>query len=179
MENIAILGAGGFIGTNLSLRLAQRKDINLTLVDRKEEYFNNIWNGLSSDQKKGIRLLEESFQGNSSFEHIIRDKDVIYHLISSTNPTIANRDISTEFTQNVIMTNNLLESCVKNKVKKVVFLSSGGTVYGTSDEVPLKECSPTFPINSYGIQKITIEKLLYFYNYTYGLDYRIIRLSNP
>ena len=68
----------------------------------------------------------------------------------------------------------------KNKfVKKVVFISSGGTVYGKEVRCPLNEDTPTNPISSYGLQKVTIEKLLYLYNYMYGLDYRIIRLANP
>lgn len=77
------------------------------------------------------------------------------------------------------MTNNLLQACIKYNVNKIVFLSSGGTVYGFSQEIPISENVSTFPINSYGIQKITIEKLIYFYNYNYGLDYKVIRLSNP
>ena len=62
---------------------------------------------------------------------------------------------------------------------KVVFVSSGGTVYGKEVDCPLKEKTATNPISSYGVQKITIEKLLYLYRYMYGLDYRIIRLANP
>lgn len=61
----------------------------------------------------------------------------------------------------------------------MVFISSGGTVYGKAMDCPLKEETPTKPISSYGIQKLTIENLLYLYWYMYGLDYRIIRLANP
>ena len=69
--------------------------------------------------------------------------------------------------------------CIRCGVKKVVFVSSGGTVYGKEVDCPLKEKTATNPISSYGVQKITIEKLLYLYRYMYGLDYRIIRLANP
>ena len=82
-------------------------------------------------------------------------------------------------TINVGMTANLLDACVRQKVKKVIFLSSGGTVYGKAESYPLKETTSTDPISSYGIQKLTIEKLLYLYHYMYNLDYRIIRLSSP
>ena len=60
-------------------------------------------------------------------------------------------------------------------MKKVIFFSSGGTVYGKEVGCPLKEDTPTKPISSYGVQKITIEKLIYLYHYMYGIDYRIIR----
>ena len=64
-------------------------------------------------------------------------------------------------------------------MKKVVFISSGGTVYGKESNCPLSEITATNPICSYGLQKVAIEKLLYLYHYMYGLDYRIIRLANP
>ena len=77
------------------------------------------------------------------------------------------------------MTIKLLDACVKEKVKKVIFISSGGTVYGKEVSCPLQEETATNPITAYGVQKITIEKLLYLYKYMYGLDYRVIRLANP
>ena len=87
--------------------------------------------------------------------------------------------IATELIANVVMTAKMLDACVKTGVQKVVFISSGGTVYGKEGACPLKEDMLTNPISSYGIQKITIEKLLYLYNYLHGLDYRIVRLANP
>ncbi len=61
----------------------------------------------------------------------------------------------------------------------MVCLSSGGTIYRKDAICPISENTSTYPITSYGVQKITIEKLLYLYWYIYGLDYRVIRLSNP
>ena len=179
MKNIAILGAGGFIGTNLTFRLLEKEKINLTVIDKKEEYLKNIKTKLNIGQMKNIKFRANQLNINSEFDSLVRGQEVIYHLISSTNPSTSNKDISRELSDNVIMTNNLLEACVRNNVEKVVFLSSGGTVYGASKEIPFQEDSPTFPINSYGLQKITIEKLLYLYKHTSNLDYRVIRLANP
>ena len=106
-------------------------------------------------------------------------QDVVYHLISTTVPTTSNQQIPQEISDNVELTSRLLESCVRCGVKKVVYLSSGGTVYGMNQVCPLREGMETNPINSYGVQKVMNEKLLYLYQYLYGLDYRIIRLSNP
>lgn len=61
----------------------------------------------------------------------------------------------------------------------MIFISSGGTVYGKITKCPIPEDTITYPISSYGVQKITIEKLLYLYKYMYGLDYRVVRLANP
>lgn len=100
-------------------------------------------------------------------------------MISTSLPNNSNTDISGGLVDNVVTTSLLLDACVSNAVKKVIFLSSGGTVYGISNNMPLNEESFTNPISGYGLQKISIEKLLYLYWYIHGLDYRIIRLSNP
>lgn len=179
--NIIILGAAGFIGTNLTISLAKEKDeynncINqITLFDREEAEFSNITQfGFSN-----VSIITGNFSIESDFEMITQNQDIVYHLISTTVPTTSNQQIAQELTENIAVTSKLLEACVKNGIKKVVFLSSGGTVYGKEKEMPLKENTATNPISSYGIQKITIEKLLYLYWYINGLDYRVIRLANP
>ena len=81
--------------------------------------------------------------------------------------------------ENLIATIRFLDACAKAGVKKVVFLSSGGTVYGREHTGICREEEEAFPITSYGVQKLAIEKILYLYREMYGLDYRIVRLSNP
>lgn len=171
---ILILGAAGFIGTNLTLKLAEDSANDLTLVDKKKEYFIP-----SIIQKDNISIVESNLDLSTDFDSILKGQDIVYHLVSTTVPTTSNLHISQELEANVIFSSNLFEACVRNNIKKVVFISSGGTVYGKEADCPLTEKTPTNPISSYGIQKITIEKLLYLYNYLYGLDYRIIRLANP
>jgi len=179
--NIIILGAAGFIGINLTLALAKEKDEkgkcrnNITLFDREIADFSHVRKSGFSD----ISIIRGNFDIDSDFEALTKDQDIVYHLISTTVPTTSNQQIAKEITSNVVVTANFLEACVKNKVKKVVFLSSGGTVYGKEKNMPLKEDMATYPISSYGLQKITIEKLLYLYRYMHGIDYRVIRLANP
>lgn len=181
LVNIIILGGAGFIGTNLTISLAKErsKDNNyvnhITVFDQGIADFSHI-------KKLGLQNISTmigNFNLESDFEAITKGQDIVYHLISTTIPTNSNQQIAKELTANISVTANLLDACVKNKVKKVVFLSSGGTVYGKAEASSLKEDTATNPITSYGIQKITIEKLLYLYNYIHGLDYRIIRLANP
>lgn len=175
MGNILILGAAGFIGTNLTKELAKNKDNHIILVDRNIEFFRPIMSfGLDN-----IEYSQSDLTVDINFDEVIKDADTVYHLVSTTVPSTSNGHISEELTGNVIFTANMLEACVHCGVKKVVFMSSGGTVYGKAVDCPLKEKTATNPISSYGIQKITIEKLLYLYWYLYGLDYRVIRLANP
>ena len=172
--NILILGAAGFIGTNLTTKLAENKDDQLTLIDRRKSYFGDI----EKLDYSNVEMKEASLDVDMDFS-VLKGQDIVYHLVSTNAPTTSNQHISQDIQANVLFSSALFDACVKQGVKKVVFISSGGTVYGKEAKCPLSENTPTNPISSYGVQKITIEKLLYLYNYMYGLDYRIIRLANP
>lgn len=173
--NIMLLGAAGFIGTNLMIHLAQDSNNQITLVDEKKEYFPKM----VINYQNNVSILESRFGAETDFETLLQGQDVVYHLVSTTVPGTSNLHISQEVISDIVFSSNLFEGCVHCGVKKVVFISSGGAVYGKEASCPLKELTSTNPISSYGVQKITIEKLLYLYNYMYGLDYRIIRLANP
>ena len=151
--DILLLGAAGFIGTNLTIKLAESKDNKITLVDKKREYFVNI----EKFEYQNLDVIESSLDENMDFS-ILEGKDVVYHLVSTNVPTTSNQHISQDIKNNVLFSLNLFEACVKYGVKKVVFISSGGTVYGKEAKCPLSEQTPTNPISSYGVQKITIEK---------------------
>lgn len=170
--NILILGAAGFIGTNLTLKLIEEKENQITVVDKNKNWFVN------EIVSENLIIKESSLDINMDFG-ILRNQDIVYHLVSTVVPSTSNQHISQDIEANVLFSSHLFDACVKYGVKKVVFLSSGGTVYGKESKCPLSESTTTNPISSYGVQKITIEKLLYLYNYMYGLDYRIIRLANP
>ncbi len=173
--NVAIMGAAGFIGTNLVLGLLKDQTNKITVVDEKKEYFVHYSEVVASK----LNVIELSFNNEADFDQCTKNQDIVYHLISTINPSTSNQNIGKELADNILLTIHLLESCVKNGVSKVIFISSGGTVYGKDAVCPIIESSKTQPINTYGIQKLTIEKLLYLYNHIHGLDYCIIRLSNP
>lgn len=173
--NVILLGAAGFIGTNIVIALAKEGGHKITVVDRNKAYFQT----LEDMHIPNLRIIPSNLTMDADYETLVKGQDVVYHLISTTVPTTSNRAIAEELKGNVVLSANLFEACAHQGVKKVVFLSSGGTVYGKEVECPLNEKTATNPITSYGIQKVTIEKLLYLYNYMYGLDYRIIRLANP
>ncbi len=171
---VLLLGAAGFIGTNLTIKLAANKNDKITLVDKNINWFSSI----EKFDFSNINIIESTLDMDMDFS-ILENHDVVYHLVSTNVPTTSNQHISQDIQTNVLFSSNLFDACIKYGVKKVVFISSGGTVYGKESLCPLSEITPTNPISSYGLQKVTIEKLLYLYNYMYGLDYRIIRLANP
>ena len=160
--NILLLGAAGFIGTNLALKLLEDPRNQLTLADTNRDYF------LPAVLRPGVTVLESPMDENTDFSPLVKGQDVVYHLVSTTVPTTSNRQVAQELRANVVMTSQLLEACVEQGVKRVIFLSSGGTVYGKAVACPLAEDTPTDPISSYGVQKITIEKLLHLYYCMHG-----------
>ena len=166
---ICIFGAASFIGTNLSLELS--KNNHLRLIDINKDYFiNNISNS---------EIIEDKLDSNTDFDKLLDGQDIVYHLFSTNNPSSSNIDFEKEIMPNIEFSIRLLESCVKNNIKKVIFISSGGAIYDKDEKCPLKEDSKVNPKSTYGLQKLMIEKLLYLYNFKYDLDYKIVRLSNP
>lgn len=170
---IAILGAAGFIGTNLIISLIRDVSNKILAVDESVLYFGECI------KASNVCLCECSFRPETDFEDLLAGQDIVYHLVSTNNPAYSNLSIGKDIADNVLISVNILEACVKNHIKKVIFISSGGTVYGDKAACPIRENEITNPINTYGIQKLTIEKLFYLYHYMYGLDYTIIRLANP
>ena len=105
--------------------------------------------------------------------------DVVFHLASTTIPKSSNDAPVFDIQSNLVRTTRFLEICVKSNVARVVFLSSGGTVYGVPTSLPVSENHETNPICSYGIVKLAIEKYLYLFRRLYGLSYVVLRPSNP
>lgn len=177
-DGILILGAAGFIGTNLTLRLLHEKK-KLFLFERAEAVFApKVQCAIKQGDAYQIRgsFLENIWQDKLS---LLREVDTVYHLISTTCPTNSNRNTAIEIEENMVSTIRFLDACVEAGVPRIVFLSSGGTVYGKEHTGLCREEEEAFPITAYGVQKLGIEKILYLYHHMYGLDYRIVRLSNP
>jgi UDP-glucose 4-epimerase len=126
-----------------------------------------------------VEWIEGDLVNQEDLEAAIQGCDIIYHLVSTTLPKSSNDNPAYDIETNVIGTLHLLDLARKKMGKKVIFISSGGTVYGVPGEVPIKESYPTNPLCSYGIVKLTIEKYLALYHQLYGLDYCVIRPSNP
>jgi UDP-glucose 4-epimerase len=108
----------------------------------------------------------------------LTDMDIVVHLISTTLPKTSNDDPAFDVQSNVVETLFLLEQCVFQKIKKIIFFSSGGTIYGNPSILPVPEHATENPECSYGITKLTIEKYLALFYRLHGLEYTILRPSN-
>ena len=173
--NYLLLGGTGFLGSNLAIALARGEDHTVTVTGRSAASFAP----LQALGLEALRFRAGEMTPEAEYESLVAEQDVVFHLVSTTVPATANQHIAQELTANVVSTARLLDACVAEGVKRVVFLSSGGTVYGRCAAGPIPETAPTDPISSYGVQKLTIEKLLQLFHHMYALDYRIVRLANP
>ena len=106
---ILILGAAGFIGTNLTIQLAKDNNNEITLVDGNKEYFTNI----EKFNFKNIKIIEAKFCEDMNFDEILKNQDVVYHLISTVIPSTSNQHISKDIQSNVLFSSRLFEACVK------------------------------------------------------------------
>lgn len=173
MIKCVIFGGNGFIGSHLAERLAENGYEVCTFDrSRKESIKRN-------DLQKNIKWIKGNFFDDKAVMDALEDVDYVFHYISTTNPATAIKDPIYDIESNIIGSVKLFQSCIKTGVKKIIFSSSGGTIYGDPAVVPVKEIYPCNPVNPYAIGKLTIEKYLYYFKYLYGTDYKIIRYSNP
>jgi len=168
--NALVLGGNGFIGSHLVDKLIAEGH-SIRVFDRDEEHYRKPLDG--------VEYFYADFGNRILVAEALKGMDIVFHLISTTVPKTSNDDPVFDVMSNVAETIHLLEKCVERRVKKVVFVSSGGTVYGTPSSLPVSEDSPTNPECSYGITKLMIEKYLGLFNHLYGMDYVVVRPSNP
>ncbi len=168
--NMLILGGNGFIGSHLVDRLLAEGH-QVRVFDKYEEHFRK--------PVTGVDYCIGDFGNRGMLSEALAGIDVVFHLISTTLPKTSNDDPVFDVQSNVIEAICLMEQCVANKIRKVVFISSGGAIYGNPKTLPISENSSTEPECSYGITKLTIEKYLALFNHLHGLDYVVLRPSNP
>ena len=173
-KKILIFGGFGFIGTNLTEELLRRGNYDIIIFEGKKVIKQN------PELFKKVKIYYGDFHNEREYEIIFKENeiDTVIHLIGTTIPSISNENIIYDIQSNLVNTIKLLNMMIQYKVKNIVFTSSGGTVYGILKNKH-KESDPTRPISSYGIIKLTIEKYLYLYNQIFGLNYLILRPSNP
>ena len=112
-------------------------------------------------------------------QHLLGKAEYLIHLACSSLPQNSNLDPHFDITSNLIGSLRLLDAARLSKIKRVIFLSSGGTVYGIPESIPITELHPTNPACSYGITKLAFEKYIHLYHSLYNLDGLILRVANP
>ncbi len=170
---ILIFGGGGFIGSTIADRLLSEGHA-LRIFERPRvppyrEFMQTV--------------AVEWIGGDLSSAHDVGDAmagvDGVIHLVSTTLPKGSNDDPIYDVQSNVVATLQMLDAMVRAKVSRIVFISSGGTVYGAPRYLPIDEEHPTHPLVSYGVTKLMIEKYLHIYQNVHGIRPVVLRVANP
>ena len=176
MKILLLLGGYGFLGTNIIKHIdAHLKNQYQVIVFDKTPIHPK---GISF--KSVIKTYAGDFSDSSLLKTIFLENkiDLVFHSISTTIP-IDSLNAQYDVETNLFPTLNILNLMVEYHIPDMVYISSGGAIYGTNGETKHKEDEDVFPISSYGVVKLTIEKYLMQYAQLYGLRPLIIRLSNP
>ncbi len=164
-----VLGAGGFIGSHLCHALAA--------AGARVHGFGHRPN--FPDGLPPIRFTAGEFTDRAALALAVDGADIVFHLLGGTTPEASNKDPIADLQVNTLASVQLLELCRAASVRKIVFVSSGGTVYGVPRRVPIPEDAPTEPISAYGINKLVVEKYLHLYRHLHGLQSISLRAANP
>jgi UDP-glucose 4-epimerase len=172
MASCLVLGGAGFIGSHLAEALLQAGH-RVKVFDRP--HLDRL---PFLSRHSGVEIFTGDFLNPQTLGPALRGTEVVFHLISTTLPKTSNDNPMYDVETNVLGTLRLIELCRRHEVRKIVFVSSGGTVYGVPHSIPIPESHPTLPTCSYGIHKLTVEKYLHLSRMLHGLDYCILRPAN-
>lgn len=168
-----ILGGAGFIGRHVAEALL-RAGHRVRIFDREGCNLANIGHLLGD-----VELSLGDFFDETSLDRSLQGISIVVHLVGTTIAQTSNQNPVYDVESNVIPTLRLLPLAASHGVRRILFASSGGTVYGIPHRDPIPEAHPTDPICSYGITKLAVEKYLALYQRLTGLEYVVLRLSNP
>jgi len=165
-----VIGGNGFIGTNLVEGLLG-DGYQVRVLDRYPSRYREPF--------AGVEYVVGDLGNHGDVIAAVKGIDQVFHLAYTTLPQTSNDDPVYDVRSNIADTVQLLQECRAASVKKVVFISSGGTIYGVPKKTPIPEDHQTEPICSYGISKLAIERYLHLFYHLWGLEYVVARLSNP
>lgn len=166
-NKVLILGGNGFIGSNLGQVLTEQ-GYNVTSFDRE----------FPKEMLENVRYLKGDFFDELTLEELIKSQDIVYHAISTINPGNSNAEYMQGYQKDLIQTIRLCELIEKYRIK-LIFLSSGGTVYGNQSCQPIPETALPCPINHYGNLKLCMENTMRIFHMQKKCNVRIARISNP
>lgn len=168
---ILVTGGAGFIGSNVADGYL-KEGHQVAVVD-------NLFSGKMENVNPDVRFYKEDIR-SEEMERIIREErpDIINHHAAQMSVPASVEDPIFDADVNVKGILNLLQNAVKYNIKKFIFISSGGAVYGDAAEYPTSEQYPPVPLSPYAISKFVSEYYLNYYRHQFGLKYTILRYAN-
>lgn len=167
---ILVIGGCGFIGSHVVDSLCAQGH-RVRVFDRRPELFR--------PPVAKVQYIMGDMSDKAHIYEALSGVECVIHLASTSVPATSNLDPVADISGNLIATVQLLHAMRAAQVSKLVYLSSGGTVYGIPETGLVPESHPLRPISSYGIVKVAIENFLHMERHLYGLQHIILRASNP
>lgn len=168
---ILVTGGAGFIGSNVADGYL-KEGHQVIVVD-------NLYSGKMENVNPGVRFYREDVR-SSEIENIIRTEkpDIVNHHAAQMSVPASVEDPIFDADVNIKGILNLLQNAVKYEVRKFIFISSGGAVYGDASQYPTSEEYPPVPLSPYAISKFVSEYYLNYFRHQFGLKYTILRYAN-
>jgi UDP-glucose 4-epimerase len=167
---VLLTGGAGFIGSHVAELLLERGD-EVAIVDDlstgKRENVPEAARFYEADIRSGCREIFGDFQ-----------PEALCHQAAQMDVRRSVREPDFDAEVNVLGTVRLLQNCADHGVKKVVFASTGGAVYGEQREFPAPEDHPLYPVSPYGVSKLACERYMHYYHVQFGLPYVALRYAN-
>ena len=163
-----ITGGSGFLGTNFLSQIGE--DIEAVVISREAP----VW----PVRRSQIRYVEQDVREVEAYRNELIPGSVVVHMASNSYPGKAEKAIESDIQDNVLGTIRLAQACVQQGVRALIFLSSGGAVYGEQSIVPISENANLRPISAYGAMKTSIETYLAVLHHVHGLPVAILRVGN-
>jgi UDP-glucose 4-epimerase len=168
--NVLVTGGTGFIGSHVCDSLL-RHGHHVRVYSRRHEQYRAPLPGVEYH----LGDMSDPFALSEALSGV----DCVVHLVSSTVPGTSNLDPVADITTNLAGTVRMLELMRQAGPRRIIFLSSGGTVYGEPSQLPVTEDERLHPLCSYGVIKVAIENYLGMYESLYDLSPVVLRASNP
>jgi UDP-glucose 4-epimerase len=169
--NILITGGAGFIGSHIADAYIAEGH-NVIVVD-------NLSGGVLENINPKAKFYQLDIRSEKLEDVFQKEKiDIVNHLAAQMDVRRSVADPKFDASVNVLGGLNLFESAHKHRVKKIIFSSTGGAIYGEQDYFPADEGHPMRPLSPYGITKLCTEKYLFFYKAVYGINHIILRYAN-
>src|SRR5438309_660426 len=156
-ERISILGGLGFMGSHISRELVNRGH-DVRIFDKLYASYELI-----DDFKNAVQVFEGDVSRSEDVLAAIADANIVINLIHTTVPGSSMDEPSYDITSNVAAAANWLKHLGETSVRNIIYFSSGGTVYGVPEVLPISEDHATNPVSSYGITKLATEKYTAMY----------------
>lgn len=165
MKKILVIGGNGFIGQNVVTKLL------------KDGYTVGVYD-IRECGIPGVCSYVGDVLNDKKYEEILQMYDRIVYLISAIMPQKSMDEPMSAYQIDIPLMLYTLELCKKNNIKRIIYSSSGGTIYGDYQTANTED-RLTNPINHYAICKLTCEKILCLYNQLYGMENVVLRIANP